>query len=316
VKLLVWTGSAVLAFLVAMMFSVVAIVGDVTPSSGAMVVEVGDIPPDYLVLYQQAGEASGIDWFILAAIGKIETDHGRSNAAGVRSGVNFAGCCAGPMQFSIHPRPSTWDAYGQGGDVYDPADAIPAAARYLKASGAPKDYHAAIFAYNHSEKYYRDVIEQAEKYRNAAVIPVPGDIGNATVQDVLSNPRIHLTPGQRADLRSGGIDPWLLSTMMWITERHTILITSLRKDHKPGGNHPAGRAIDIGAVDTYICRGGTSDPCATLARELAQVPSPLRSTELIYCFDPDNDPATDPGGSWTIWAQGDHCDHLHVGRDG
>src|SRR5918997_772727 len=37
-----------------------------------------DIPAAYLALYQQAGQRYGIDPWVLAAIGKIETDHGRS----------------------------------------------------------------------------------------------------------------------------------------------------------------------------------------------------------------------------------------------
>jgi len=42
-------------------------------------------------------------------------------------------------------------------------------------------------------------------------------------------------------------------------------------------------------------------------RELAAVEGPLRSTELIYCWDPDG-PA-DPRG----FARADHCDHIHWG---
>jgi hypothetical protein len=35
----------------------------------------------------------------------------------------------------------------------------------------------------------------------------------------------------------------------------------------------------------------------------------LRSTELIYCWDPDG--PSDPRG----FARADHCDHVHVGFD-
>ena len=77
---------------------------------------------------------------MLAAIGAIESDHGRSDAPGVHSGVNAFGCCAGPMQFNLTDGPpSTWQRYAVDGnhdgvlDVYDPADAIAAAARYLRA---------------------------------------------------------------------------------------------------------------------------------------------------------------------------------------
>src|SRR5438552_383600 len=63
----------------------------------------------------------------------------------------------GPMQFI----PQTWAAYGQG-DVNSPHDAIVAAARYLKAAGAPGDMSRAIFAYNHSLGYVNAVIAYAE----------------------------------------------------------------------------------------------------------------------------------------------------------
>ena len=65
-------------------------------------VAVGDIPRDYLALYRQAAESRGLDWAILAAIGKTETNHGRSTLPGVRAGVNTHGCCAGPMQFLVN----------------------------------------------------------------------------------------------------------------------------------------------------------------------------------------------------------------------
>jgi membrane-bound lytic murein transglycosylase B len=55
----------------------------------------------------------------------------------------------GPMQFI----PSTWDAYGLGGDVHDPEDAVMGAANYLRASGAPDDYRRALYAYNHVDAY-------------------------------------------------------------------------------------------------------------------------------------------------------------------
>src|SRR4051794_34021386 len=99
-----------------------------------------EVPADYLSLYRQAGAATGVPWSVLAAVGSIETDHGRSRAPGVRSGVNRHGCCAGPMQFNTRDGPpSTWDRYGVDGnhdgteDVYDPEDAIPSAAAYLSA---------------------------------------------------------------------------------------------------------------------------------------------------------------------------------------
>src|SRR5215210_5941116 len=98
------------------------------------------IPANYLRLYRLAARGSGVPWTVLAAIGSIESDHGRSHAPGVHSGLNRHGCCAGPMQFNTRDGPpSTWERYGADAnhdgstDVYDPEDAIPSAASYLSA---------------------------------------------------------------------------------------------------------------------------------------------------------------------------------------
>ncbi|MFC7731163.1 lytic transglycosylase domain-containing protein [Actinomadura keratinilytica] len=141
--------------------------------------EANSIPRNYLRLYQQAGQKYGIPWNVLAGIGKVETDHGRSNLPGVKSGENSAGA-GGPMQFLQ----STWNAYGVDGngdgrkDRYDPEDAIPGAANYLKASGAPEDMRKAIFAYNHADWYVDDVLEWADKYAKGN-FEVGGDNGSA-----------------------------------------------------------------------------------------------------------------------------------------
>ena len=71
-----------------------------------------DIPSSYLKLYHAAAQAHNIDWRVLAAIGKNESDHGRTTLPGVSSGVNFAGCCAGPMQMCIKAScGNVWQAY-------------------------------------------------------------------------------------------------------------------------------------------------------------------------------------------------------------
>jgi membrane-bound lytic murein transglycosylase B len=105
-----------------------------TPGTGA-----SDIPRAYMRLYRAAARAYGVDWRILAAIGKSESDHGRSTAAGVRSGRNFADCCSGPMQIcTVVSCGRVWQQYAVDGDgdgiesVYDPADAIPAAGAILR----------------------------------------------------------------------------------------------------------------------------------------------------------------------------------------
>ncbi len=129
------------------------------------------IPSTYLELYRAAGARYGIDWAVLAGIGKVECDHGRDPdpSCRVEGAVNPAGA-GGPMQFLA----STWSIYGVDGDGdgrrdrWDPADAIYSAANYLRATGAPRSYRSAIFAYNHSWSYVASVLRWAARYRDAA----------------------------------------------------------------------------------------------------------------------------------------------------
>ncbi len=139
------------------------------PESAAAV---ADIPAEYLTLYQEAGRDFGLDWPVLAAVGRVEGDHGRltvdcePNGAGAR----------GPMQFL----PTSFGlAVGWAGlaeaDICDPADAIPAAAAYLVHFGAPNDWRAALYAYNHSQSYVDLVLAWAARYGHATAVVWPLD---------------------------------------------------------------------------------------------------------------------------------------------
>jgi cell wall-associated NlpC family hydrolase len=167
-------------------------------------VAVADIPSDYLVLYQRAAARFGIDWAVLAAVGKLECDHGRLQAPGCNppGTVNRAGA-TGPMQFLGPtwragtplgtvpgvgpPTTSAAEGYATDGDgdgladVWNPADAIAAAARLLRANGAPADYRRALFAYNPSAAYVDRVLAKAEEYRG---VFAPGS--SASAQAVLA----------------------------------------------------------------------------------------------------------------------------------
>jgi len=131
-----------------------------------------DIPRAYLALYRQAApRCPGLSWAVLAAIGKVESDHGRARLPGVRAGWNHAGA-AGPMQFGIGKgrAGNAWARFGRDDDhdghtsVYDPGDAIPAAARYLCDAGAPRRLDAALYAYNPSTSYVARVKQLARRY--------------------------------------------------------------------------------------------------------------------------------------------------------
>ena len=96
--------------------------------------------------YQAAGTEFGIPWEILAGIHLVETRMGRIR------GTSTAGA-QGPMQFL----PSTWAAYGLGGDINDTKDAIRAAANLLRANGGQTNIDMALQRYGgrppHSAPY-------------------------------------------------------------------------------------------------------------------------------------------------------------------
>lgn len=149
-----------------------------------------EIPPLYLRLYLRAARRYGLDWAVLAGIGKVECDNGGDPAPSCHEEgvVNGAGA-GGPAQFIE----STWERYGVSAtghgipDRWNPADAIFSMANYLRASGAPADYRRAIFAYNHAWWYVEDVLRWARRYGAGApeTLPAPDELG---AQDGPSGP--------------------------------------------------------------------------------------------------------------------------------
>jgi hypothetical protein len=120
-------------------------------------------PGSWRELYQQAAPTCpGLPWEVLAAIGQIESGHGRN------LGPSSAGAL-GPMQFM----PASWRAYGLDADgdgradVMNPVDAVYSAAHYLCVHGGGRggqSLYDAIFAYNRADWYVRDVLGLAAKY--------------------------------------------------------------------------------------------------------------------------------------------------------
>jgi cell wall-associated NlpC family hydrolase len=134
------------------------------------------IPANYLADFKAAGTRYGIPWTVLAAIGEVESGFGAND------GPSSAGAL-GPMQFE----PSTWAIYGDGGNIMNPDDAIPAAARLLVANGAPGNLQQAIFAYNHSGSYVTDVLDQAARYAAGGAQAVSA-AGSAVCQQAALGP--------------------------------------------------------------------------------------------------------------------------------
>jgi hypothetical protein len=142
---------------------------------------------------------------------------------------------------------NAWATYAVDGDhdgredVYDPADAIPAGARYLRAAGAPDDYRRAILAYNHAAWYVTEVLATAARYRAAAT---------TSAQQVRRVPFdghwLDAVPGAgvRCDAR-------IVDEVLALLDRFGLTATACfaATGHAVGGEHPLGLAVDLAPRD-------------------------------------------------------------------
>jgi len=302
------------------------------PAIGASDYALSDIPRAYLALYVKAAPTcTALRWQVLAGIGKVETDHGRSTLPGVRTGINAAGCCAGPMQFNLHDGPpSTWDSFGRGGDIYEPADAIPAAARKLCADGLAQPpprvdpcptvmggpaVHLAILRYNNACWYVHEVLTFAARYSYSAAGPLPAS-SDPFVLALAHDPNITTTTSRGCDpgpdLASGKLDLRVQSILAVLAERWRVRISCVKTGHSylvagttRVSNHTVWRAIDIDQVD-----GQPVSPHSKAARALVvfldRLQGPLRPFEV--------------GSPWAFghrpyFTDEGHKEHVHIGYD-
>ena len=140
--------------------------GATTSAIGPLVTTSSDVAavPSLWETTERAAAATcrGLEWSVLAAIGRVESDSGRSTLPGVASGANSDGA-EGPLQFE----PETFREYavvGPGGATppspYDPVDALYTAAHLLCADGGgtPVGLYGAISDYNHTAVYVETVL--------------------------------------------------------------------------------------------------------------------------------------------------------------
>jgi hypothetical protein len=252
------------------------------------------IPPTYIPWLQQAASRYRLGpqgFSIVAAIHSVESDFGRSTLPGVRSGTNSAGA-AGPGQFLL----STWETYGvdadQDGkrDIYSVPDSVFATANYLRSSGAPTDWRAAIFNYNHAQWYVDEVLEKAASFGTELVCEASPELGEPPAGRLarldyyarwIESRRIHYCWGGGHSPKPGPSP----GSYCWSADGRQVF-----------GAPEAGLDCS-GAVRWLLVLAGYRDPGALVSNELgAAYPS-------------------GPGEHVTIWANVDHVFVTIDGRD-
>ena len=251
----------------------------------------GDMPDEYVPWLEAAAVKYKLGpkgFSIVAAIHYVESDFGQSPLPGVAPGTTNSAGAAGPGQFLL----STWAMYGVDADgdglkdVYSVPDSIFGTANYLHASGAPKDWRDAIFAYNHADWYVEEVLNTATKYEAAEICQQAGaDLGTAP---------------------PGGVGR-VEYVARWIESRHIAYCWGGGHGAKPGPSHGQGlgafcgpdvQGLDCsGAVRWLLVLSGYDDPGGIV------------SGDFSSAFE------RGPGQFVTIWSSSAHVFVTINGRD-
>ncbi len=258
------------------------------------------IPASLAPIYQRASRRYRLGQrgpSVLAAINQIETDFGRNQGPSSAGAIGF-------MQFM----PSTWASYGVDAngdgrrDPADPEDAIHAAARYLRASGAPANWYRAVFSYNHADWYVQQVLDRADAFQGNCTTqagPAPAQpLGDLDYRD---------TSG-----RWGGAEKFAKS-LTALGRRYRCTPTSEKRQRELTANgnpsdhwvgSPNSYAVDLdstGCSMTYP--GGAADHTAQALAEALGMPRHTGIVDVIH-------------GAYRfqlIWQASGHYDHVHIG---
>jgi Transglycosylase SLT domain len=215
----------------------------------------GGVPKRLVSIYGEATARYGLGRrgpSILASVNWVETGFGTN------LGVSSADA-EGWMQFL----PSSWAAYGVDGngdgvkDPYNPWDAIFAAARLLRASGAPENWHDAIYSYNHAEWYVAKIERTASRFSAEVGVAAEGAkalaCGPAAPSGAVPNtalkifsPRTFESLPDRLWVGNGtpeSVDVRIWPDAIWLLETFDLRVTAAREaGHETHGD---GTAMDM-----------------------------------------------------------------------
>lgn len=253
--------------------------------------EVSGLPPparEFAALYVGAADKYELGPrgpAILASIHQTESGFGDNQ------GPSSAGA-VGHMQFL----PSTWDVYGvdadNDGDA-DPAsaaDAIYSAANYLHASGAPGDWDAAIFGYNHADWYVTEILADAKRFGDlGSISDARCESSSATgPANLAKSVRLYGPQGFRAipaGLIAPGFAPVRVETRVyanavWLLRRYDLQLTAGAE----GGHntHGDGTAIDAVPAQSQTL-GAWRQSAQRAARDLGWTPGCAASGVAGVC---------------------------------
>jgi hypothetical protein len=214
----------------------------------------GGIPANYVPWLEKAATKYKLGpkgFSIVAAIHYVESDFGRSPLPGVARGTQNSAGAEGPGQFLV----PSWETYGQDAngdgvkDVYGIPDSIFGTANYMHLSGAPKDWHSAIFAYNHAEWYVEEVLEKAAGFGGRLVCTeAPPPQGDALIHAVqkLFRPRAFKAIPVSLWVGAGSpesVDSRIWPDAVWLLQTFHLRVTAARE---AGHNtHGDGTAMDM-----------------------------------------------------------------------
>jgi hypothetical protein len=294
-----------LAFLALMLLIVVVAVTSSSAGSsscaGGGSGPVTGLPSNLLPIYNQAAASYKLGpggWAYLAAINEVETDFGRNLS------TSSAGA-EGWMQIM----PATWQQYavsadpthpGASPDPNDPWDAIFTAARKLHADGAPANWSAAIFAYNHAGWYVAQVQQLAQRYAQNPGVGATATLLSATQSPgcVIAGPTVAGATAQILPTGMAAIPQNAPAAVQAaITAGNQIIDTSYSQERTPKMLTTVMPSYDCsGSTDYVLYNAGLSSPLVDVGNGVAG-----DSSDLEHYGDPG------PGRWISVYATGPHA---------